>query len=62
MEHLLTIVTDVGFPIAVTFYLLHRIETKMNLLIESIHHLPREIHSLQVKEEDRLVRSKELVS
>ncbi|HLS07338.1 MAG TPA: YvrJ family protein [Bacillota bacterium] len=36
----LSILTDVGFPIAVTFYLLHRIETKLNVLIASIHALP----------------------
>ncbi|TFJ91274.1 YvrJ family protein [Lentibacillus salicampi] len=29
-----------GFPIMVTFYLLHRIEGKLNDLIESIHALP----------------------
>lgn len=40
MEHWLGLVTDVGFPIGVTFYLLHRIEGKMNQLIESIHELP----------------------
>lgn len=36
----LSILTDVGFPIVVTFYLLHRIEMKLNILIESIHALP----------------------
>lgn len=35
-----SILTDVGFPIVVTFYLLHRIEMKLNRLIESIHALP----------------------
>ncbi|WLV24139.1 YvrJ family protein [Aciduricibacillus chroicocephali] len=35
-----TLVTDVGFPIMVTFYLLHRIEGKMNVLIESVRKLP----------------------
>ncbi|WP_096273193.1 YvrJ family protein [Paucisalibacillus globulus] len=32
--------TEVSIPIAVTFYLLHRIEGKLNTLIESIHSLP----------------------
>ncbi|WP_245844269.1 YvrJ family protein [Oceanobacillus rekensis] len=32
--------TEVGFPIAVTFYLLHRVEGKLNQLIESIHAFP----------------------
>ncbi|QTN00802.1 MULTISPECIES: YvrJ family protein [Sediminibacillus] len=40
METWLSLVTDVGFPAAVTFYLLHRIEGKLNTLIESIHALP----------------------
>ncbi|UOQ87031.1 YvrJ family protein [Gracilibacillus salinarum] len=35
-----TLITDLGFPVAVTFYLLHRIETKLNTLIESIVALP----------------------
>lgn len=38
--HWLTILTDVGFPIAVTFYLLHRIESKLTMLIDSINALP----------------------
>ncbi|SFM26954.1 YvrJ protein family protein [Gracilibacillus orientalis] len=36
----ISIFTDLGFPVAVTFYLLHRIETKLNTLIESIVSLP----------------------
>lgn len=40
METWMSFVTDVGFPIVVTFYLLHRIEGKLNDLIESIHDLP----------------------
>lgn len=39
----LALITDLGFPIAVTFYLLHRIETKLNTLIESIVILPERI-------------------
>ncbi|GAA0437806.1 YvrJ family protein [Lentibacillus halophilus] len=40
METWISFVTEVGFPIVVTFYLLHRIESKLNDLIESIHALP----------------------
>ncbi|MUK87364.1 YvrJ family protein [Ornithinibacillus sp. L9] len=40
MDTWVSFVTEVGFPIAVTFYLLHRIEGKLNDLIESIHSLP----------------------
>lgn len=43
METWISFVTEVGFPIVVTFYLLHRIEGKLNLLIESIHALPEKM-------------------
>ncbi|UFT98872.1 YvrJ family protein [Radiobacillus kanasensis] len=39
-ETWLSFIKDVGFPIAVTFYLMHRIEGKLNILIESIISLP----------------------
>lgn len=50
MESWLAIITDVGFPIAVTFYLMHRLEGKMDLLIESIHTLPSSIHKVAYEE------------
>ncbi|WP_440895080.1 YvrJ family protein [Amphibacillus sp. Q70] len=43
-EQWLSLITEVGFPIAVTFYLLHRIETKLNSLIEAITVLPDKIN------------------
>ncbi|WP_156643819.1 YvrJ family protein [Lentibacillus sp. JNUCC-1] len=43
MENWVSFVTEVGFPIAVTFYLLHRIEGKLNVLIESIHAIPDQL-------------------
>ncbi|UOR13008.1 YvrJ family protein [Halobacillus amylolyticus] len=43
MDTWLPFLTDVGFPIAVTFYLLHRIEGKLDDLIETIHHLPDKV-------------------
>ncbi|SEN67527.1 YvrJ protein family protein [Amphibacillus marinus] len=39
----LSLLTDVGFPVAVTFYLLHRIETKLNTVIESIMFLSEKL-------------------
>lgn len=36
----LSVLAEMGFPIVVTFYLLHRIEGKLNLLIETINELP----------------------
>lgn len=43
-EQWLPLITEVGFPIAVTFYLLHRIETKLNTLIEAITILPEKMN------------------
>lgn len=40
MEMILPLIQDVGFPIAVTFYLLYRIETKLDGVIQSIQTLP----------------------
>ncbi len=40
MEQWLPLIQEVGFPILVTFYLLHRIETKLDSVIESIQTLP----------------------
>lgn len=37
MEAWISLLTDIGFPAAVTFYLLHRVEGKLNQLIESIY-------------------------
>ncbi|ENH98090.1 hypothetical protein J416_01959 [Gracilibacillus halophilus YIM-C55.5] len=42
-ETWMSFIKDLGFPIAVTFYLLHRIETKLNRLIESIVALPEKM-------------------
>lgn len=43
MDQWISILTDVGFPIVVTFYLLHRIEGKLNVLIDSINRLPEKL-------------------
>lgn len=40
MEEWLPFIKDVGFPIVVTLYLLHRIEAKLDLLNDSIVTLP----------------------
>nr|WP_304219955.1 YvrJ family protein [Fredinandcohnia onubensis] len=41
MDQLLPFIQEVGFPIVVTFYLLHRIETKLDSVIDSIQMLPQ---------------------
>lgn len=43
MEAWLSLIKEIGFPVVVTFYLLHRIEGKLNLLIESILALPEKM-------------------
>ncbi len=41
VDQLLPFIQEVGFPIVVTFYLLHRIETKLDSVIDSIQMLPQ---------------------
>ncbi|MGX6443999.1 YvrJ family protein [Neobacillus sp. K501] len=40
MEQLIPFISDVGFPIIVTLYLLYRIESKLDLVVQSIQNLP----------------------
>jgi hypothetical protein len=40
MEVWLSMIKDVGFPAVVTFFLLHRIESKLDELIQSVRLLP----------------------
>lgn len=40
MEQLIPIISEVGFPIVVTLYLLYRIEAKLDLVVQSIQGLP----------------------
>ena len=40
MEDWLSFIQEVGFPVVVTFYLLHRIETKLDSVVDSIQMLP----------------------
>ena len=48
METWLSFVTEVGFPVVITFYLLHRIEEKLDVLNESIRVLPHKIRESDV--------------
>ncbi|WP_082234349.1 MULTISPECIES: YvrJ family protein [Halobacillus] len=43
MEQWLPLITDLGFPAAVTFYLLHRIEGKLDVLIEALNQIPNKL-------------------
>ena len=40
MEQLIPVISEVGFPIVVTLYLLYRIEAKLDLVVQSIQNLP----------------------
>jgi hypothetical protein len=43
LEPYVSFISDVGFPVVVTFYLLHRIEAKLDSVIESIQNLPQQL-------------------
>ncbi|WP_061811299.1 YvrJ family protein [Rossellomorea vietnamensis] len=43
MESIISFVSEVGFPIVVTMYLLYRIETTLDAVITSIQTLPRQL-------------------
>lgn len=40
MEQVIPLISEVGFPIVVTLYLLYRIESKLDLVVQSIQNLP----------------------
>ncbi|WP_042458887.1 YvrJ family protein [Neobacillus dielmonensis] len=40
MEQIIPLISEVGFPIVVTIYLLYRIEAKLDLVVQSIQSLP----------------------
>ncbi|MEH7504336.1 YvrJ family protein [Neobacillus drentensis] len=40
MDQLIPIISEVGFPIVVTLYLLYRIESKLDMVVSSIQNLP----------------------
>ena len=50
LEELIPLISEIGFPIAVTVYLLYRIETRLNVLIESLQSLPQRIRE-EVRQE-----------
>jgi hypothetical protein len=40
MEQFVPLISEVGFPIVVTLFLLYRIESKLDLFVQSIQNLP----------------------
>ncbi|WP_078555094.1 YvrJ family protein [Bacillus alkalicellulosilyticus] len=53
MEELLPLMSEFGFPIVVTLYLLHRLERKLDRVTDSILELPDRLdyHMLHLKKE-----------
>lgn len=47
MDQLLPFISEVGFPIVVTMYLLYRIETKLDAVVQSIVSLPERLKNVQ---------------
>ncbi|ARK32695.1 YvrJ family protein [Halalkalibacter krulwichiae] len=47
MDMWLPLLSEFGFPVIVTLYLLHRVENKLDLVNHSILKLPESIHQLQ---------------
>ncbi|MET3698809.1 YvrJ-like protein [Bacillus oleivorans] len=44
MDQWISLVGEVGFPVVVTLFLLYRIESKLDTLIQSIQSLPEKLH------------------
>lgn len=43
MEQIIPLISEIGFPIAVTLFLLHRIEAKLDNVVQSIQSLPERL-------------------
>ena len=54
MEEWIKMIGNVGFPIVVTLYLLHRIESKLDGVIVAIEKLPRQL----LKYDDLAIKNK----
>jgi len=46
MQELIPLISEVGFPIVVTLYLLYRIEAKLDSVVQSIQDLPDRMKEL----------------
>lgn len=45
LDNIMSFINEVGFPIVVSLYLLYRIETKLEAVIQSIQSLPERLKS-----------------
>jgi hypothetical protein len=43
MEQFVPLISEVGFPVVVTLYLLYRIGSKLDLVVQSIQNLPERL-------------------
>ncbi|AEH52540.1 MULTISPECIES: YvrJ family protein [Heyndrickxia] len=46
MHEMVSLISEVGFPVAVTVFLLYRIEAKLDAVIESIQNLPERMKGI----------------
>ena len=51
MEPFIPLISEVGFPIAVTLYLLYRIESKLDVVVQSIQGLPERLKGNEGRKE-----------
>ncbi|GAE27206.1 hypothetical protein JCM9140_3333 [Halalkalibacter wakoensis JCM 9140] len=49
MEMWLPVLSEFGFPVIVTLYLLHRVENKLDVLNQSILKLPENLYQQQFR-------------
>lgn len=47
VEQILPFISEFGFPAIITFYLLYRIETKLEAVIASVQALPKQMLNLK---------------
>ena len=47
MENWVSLMSEVGFPIIITLYLLHRIEKKLEAINDSLIALPHKLRELE---------------
>jgi hypothetical protein len=45
VEEVISFISQVGFPIVVTLYLLYRIESKLDAVVQSIQELPNRMNA-----------------
>lgn len=47
VEQLLPFLSEIGFPAIIAFYLLHRIETKLDAMIQSVQSLGKLLYEMR---------------